>query len=469
MPKIPLNQKPFVNVESIGNANAIEFFADMVKDDFMNNRTRPGLGGAVNNAFADLGSGAKIDGMWYIRDINVVAVVSAGKLYKVESSGVVTEITGVATLTDGTTASFAEYSSKGYFCANSAIIEWDYTGNTYAVLADPQAPTDATFIAVIDGYLVALRNDSARFEWSNVDAPTVWDGEFATAEFGSDNAQALLTHYGTMFIPGEVTTEHWTTTGDTTTPFQRLSGAVSERGCIAKYSVTAVDNTYFYMDNERRVIRLTGYQPSIISNPYDKDFQGLTDVANAIGYHCNAMGLTWYVLTFPTSQETYFYDYKLDYWGKLSFWDADTLQRRHFLGLAGVWVDKWNKFLIGSRVDGEIYCMDYDYATDNGLSIISEVITGRIDWGTNQKKESQRLRVRVKRGHVASGSLFVSYRDNGNSEWSNEKEVELGPLGDEETVVNFRQLGWYYDRQWRFRSDSAVTIVSAEEDIQVIA
>jgi len=468
MPKIPLNQKPFVNVESIGNANAIEFFADMVKDDFMNNRSRPGLGGNASNAFADLGSGKKVDGCWYIRNINVIAAISGGVLYKVDSAGVVTQITG-ATVTDGTTASFAEYDAKGYFCANSAIIEWDYTGDTAAALADPQAPTDATHVAVLDGYLIALRADSARFEWSIVDTPTSWDGEFATAESRDDNAVALHSHFGELFIPGETTTEHWTTTGDTSTPFQRLSGAVAERGCIAGHSVTQIDNTYYYMDNERRVIRLMGRSPQIISNPYDSEFQKLTDVANGIGFHCNADGLTWYVLTFPTSQKTYFYDYKLDYWGKLSYWDATSLNRKHYLGLCAVWVDKWNQFLIGSRVDGKIYCKSFNYSTDGGDSLISEFTTGRIDWGTNQKKESQRLRVRLKRGHIASGSLFISYRDNGGTTWSNEKEIELGILGDEETTVTFRQLGWYYDRQWRFRSDSAVTVVSAEEDIQVIA
>jgi len=467
MPKIPLNQKPFVNVESIGNANAIELLADMVKDDFMNNRTRPGLGGNADNGFADVGSGKQIDGMWYIRDINMIAVISGGVLYKVDSAGAVTEITG-ATITDGTTASFDEYEAKGYFCNNSAILEWDYSGNTCALLTDVDAPTDATFCQFLDGYLVALRADSGRFEWSNVDAPTVWDGEFATAEARPDNAQALFSRFGTLFIPGETTTEHWTTTGDTSSPFQRLSGAVTERGCLAKYSVTQIDNTYYYMDNERRVIRLAGYQPQVISNPYDSEFQALTDVENAIGYHCNADGLTWYVLTFPSSQKTYYYSYKLDYWGKLSNWDAVNIERDDFLGLAGVWVDKWNKFLIGSRVDGKIYTMSFDYTTDNGGTIVSELITGRIDWGTNKRKESQKLSVRVKRGHVASGSLFISYRDNGNQDWSNEKEVELGVLGDTETIVNFRQLGWYYDRQWRFRSDSGITIVSAEEDIQLV-
>jgi len=468
MPKIPLNQKPFVNVESIGNANAIEFFADMVKDDFMNNRSRPGLGGKNGGSFAGSSAGPKIDGLWYIRAIDVVAAVAGGILYKIDSAGVATHIAG-ATITDGTTASFAEYDSKGYFCANSAIIEWDYTGNTCAALADPQAPTDATFVAVLDGYLIALRADSARFEWSNVDAPTVWDGEFATAEAQGDNAQALLSHFGELFIPGDVTTEHWTTTGDTSAPFQRLSGAVEERGCLAKYSVTQIDNTYFYMDNERRVIRLMGRQPQIISNPYDSEFQGLTDVANAVGFHCNADGLTWYVLTFPTSQKTYFYDYKLDYWGKLSYWNTTALTRDDFLGLHGVWVDKWNKYLVGSRANSLIYEMSYDHTDDGGVSLISELITGRIDWGTNQKKESKRLRVKLKRGHVASGSMFVSYRDNGGTTWSNEKEIELGILGDEETTVTFRQLGWYYDRQWRFRSDSPVTLVSAEEDIELIA
>lgn len=466
MPLLPLNTKPFRNIDSEANGQAIEYFVDMAKDDYMANRNRPGLGGPNLHLFVDLGTGAKVDGIFYIRNSNICAAFSGGRLFKIDTTYTVTEIAG-GTITTGTPVTYADFGTVGYFCNNSAILKWTYSAFTSAVLADAEAPTDATHIAFLDSYAVALRASSQQFEWSEVNNPDSWLGEYAQAESRPDKAVALHSHFGELFIPGTSTTEAWTTTGDISTPFQRFQGASQERGCIAPYSIVQIDNTYLYLDNERRVIRLNGRSPQVISNPYDNQFQALGVVSDAIGIPVNANGMTLYVITFPTAQRTFFYDYKLDYWGEWSYWNTINAERDHWLGRCGVYIDSWNKYLVGSRVDGKIYVLDKSYTTDEGSPIVSEMWTARIDWGTNKRKSSNKLKIRVRRG-VGGGTLYVYHRDNGSSAWGTPRTIDLGELGDTESVKTFRQLGTYTDRQWRFVSTGAMTLISAEEDITVV-
>lgn len=461
MPFLPLNEKPFKNIESEASPRAFEQFVDMLKDDFMANKSRPGL-----KTYVDLGTDSPIDGVFYVRNANIVAAFSAGRLFKFDTNKIVTEITG-ATISTGTPATYADFGTVGYFCNNSAILKWTYANNTCSLLSDPQAPTDATHIAFLDSYAVAVRANSQQFEWSAVDDPDSWDGSFAQAESRPDLAVALHSHFGELFIPGTSTTEFWTTTGDSNTPFQRFTGTSHERGCIAPYSVVQIDNTYFYMDNERRIIRLTGRSPQIISNPYDREFQKLGVVSDAVGNSVNANGTTLYTLTFPTAQRTFFYDYKIDYWGEWSYWNSADVERDDFLGRHGVYMDNWNKYLVGSGLDGKIYELDDTITTDDGGAIISEMWTGRINWGTNRRKSSRKLKLRVKRG-AGAGKLFMCHRDNGLSAWSSPYEIDLGETGDTESVVTRRRLGTYEDRQWRFTATGKVTIISAEEEFALV-
>ncbi len=466
MPLLPLNSKPFRNIDSEANGQAIEYFVDMVKDDFLGNKTRPGLGGPNNNLFLNLGSGAPVDGIFYVRNSNIGAAISGGKLYKFDTTYAVTEITG-GTITTGNPATYADFGTIGYFCNNSAILKWSYSASTCAVLADPQAPIDATHIAFLDSYAVALRANSQQFEWSEVNNPDSWLGEYAQAESRPDKSVALHSHFGELFIPGTATTEKWTTSGNIAIPYQRIQGATSERGCSAPYSVVQIDNTYYYLDNERRVVRMAGNTPQVISNPYDKDFQALGVVSDAIGMGVNANGMTLYILTFPTAQRTFLYDYKLDYWGEWSWWNATNVERDHWLGRCGCYFDTWNKYLVGSRVDGKIYIVDSSYSTDEGLPVVSELWTARIDWGTNKRKSSNKLKIRVKRG-IGSGVLYIYHRDNGASTWGTPRKIDLGGLGDTESVKTFRHLGTYTDRQWRFVCTGAMTLISAEEDFTTL-
>ena len=467
MPFIPLREKPFKNVDSIGNSVAIEDFIDADKDDFYNNKKRKGL-----LEFVDLGTGLPIDGIFNPIDTNVVVAFSNGTPYKVIENGTVTEITGES-LNAGTPVKMADFSTAGYFCNNSSIMEWDYSTVVNTFLDDPSAPTDATHLGFLNQYLLALEADSQQFAWSDVDDPEQWLGEFAQAESRPDKLVALLVAFDEIFLPGTRTIEHWGSTIDPSAPFQRIASTTTERGSLSPYTFAQVDNSFMFLDEERRVIRMRGREPQIISNPFDAEFQNIETVSDAIGIHFNAEGDTKYLITFPTADVTYVYDYKLDFWAKWSEWIEVSGTRQRWLGNCGVLVPSWRKYLVGSKTDGKIYYASSEYDTDDGENVQTEIITGRIDWGTSQRKSCKKLRIHLKRGIgglATSFTMVVNYRDNGSTEWKTDKNINLGIAGDEDSYFTLRNLATYRDRQWRFRvtSGNKTLLVSAEETFTVI-
>ena len=82
------------------------------------------------------------------------------------------------------------------------------------------------------------------------------------------------------------------------------------------------------------------------------------------------------------------------------------------------------------------------------------------------------LRVHVKRGVGGlntSSSLLINYRDNGKTEWSSDKVIDLGIAGDNESYETFWNLKTYRKRQWRFRTTGQLLLVSAEEEYTVVS
>jgi hypothetical protein len=465
MPFLPLKEKPYKNVDSTGNSVAIEDFFDADKDDFYNNKKRKGLA-----LFTDLGTGKQIDGIYNPIGTDIAVAFSGGRTFKIQDNATITEITG-ATLNSNIPVKMASFGDEGFFCNNSSIMQWVYATNTGAFLTDVSAPTNATHLGFLDQYLLALRSNSQRFDWSDTGTPTSWLGEFASAEARPDNLVALLAYFGEILLPGTKTIEHHADSGDPAAPFQRLRGTVTERGSLSPYSFAQLDNSFMFLDEERRIIRLRGREPQVISNPFDSEFQNIQVINDAIGIHYNAEGDTKYLITFPSENKTYAYDYKLDVWSRWTTWDEAKGIRDRWLGNCGVLVPTWKKYLVGSKDDGKIYEASGNYHDDNGNVIQSEIITGWIDWGTSYKKSCNMLRVHVKRGTGGlntSSKLLVNYRSNGETDWSSDKVIDLGIAGDNESYKEFWHLATYRKRQWRFRTIGELLLVSAEEEFTVV-
>ena len=469
MPFLPISQPLFANVDEIGNTVAITKLIDVVKDDLRKNAPRFRLA-----LFAELGVNAVVRGVFRFKTQTFCAAIAAGRLFKLTEAGVVTEIPitgGPINLT--AQASLADFGDEGYFCNNSKIVRWKYDEATAAVLTDKDAPQDATRVGFFDQYLLASRKDSKRWEWSDVGLPQDWLGEFATAATRPDNLVGLYTAFGEIFLPGTSTLEYWSDLGDAVTPFGRLGGTLTERGVLAPDSVVLADNTFFFLDQERRVIRLEGRAPKVVSNSVDREIQALSEVEDGIGFVVEGSGQTLYVITFPTAGRTFAYNYKVDDWTEFSWWNDASGTREAFLASSAVYQPSWKQTLLGSRkADGKIFNLTFDQDTDESAPVRGEIVTGRIDWkAPTKRKRSKRLRLTIKRGTsglTGATSVFVQFRDDGKTQWGTPLEGKLGPAGDEYSFIDFNRLGRYRSRQWRFILPSVDTVlVSAEETIVV--
>jgi len=156
------------------------------------------------------------------------------------------------------------------------------------------------------------------------------------------------------------------------------------------------------------------------------------------------------------------------------------------VGLEPDWLEKWNydggeDFKLGwdplssVYLDGKIdewrmshitrWTEDFSppnvrYGEDEGNVITYEEITdpeGSLEspWSATLIQSQQ------------SGKLMIKYRNNGDSVYKNEKEIDLGKIGDTEFIRGFDNLGIYRTRQYEIVStgNTPVTIIGAEEDI----
>lgn len=472
-----LQAKPYTNLDSVGQIG-IARAIDTAKDDAMNNTRRPGLGSDTANAYQiDLGENKQVDTLYEWDRQNWMVAVCNGKIFKivkVSSNYVVTEITG-ATLAIGTPVTFADFGDTLFLANGGQIIKWSAINTTCAYIADGDAPTSVTHIGFIDHYLIALDNDTNLVNFANVADPDNWDGEFFDAERLPDKTIAMHTGFGEIIPFASMSIEYVGNTGNATIPFQRYEGKVTQRGTIAPYSIQQIDNTYFFLDEERKITRLVGADPQVISNPFDADFQALNTIEDARSMHVKCGGDTFYVISFPSELKTYAYDYKRDSFFEWSYMNATSGNRENFLGLTSCYIKRWNQHFVGSRLaDGYIYLSSKEIYQDGGASCQFELITG---WeGNGDWRVVKELLLKLKRGTGAAITkpepfLDVYYRNSdanpndSDASWKGPRSVNLGQLGESNHLARITQLGRYRNRQYRFvcSGNVPVVLVAAEE------
>jgi hypothetical protein len=464
-----LTAKPYRNLDDSAQVGIARFY-DAGKNDAMGNERRPGLGGPTSNRFVDLGTDLPVDTVYEWEYQGWAVAISNGRIFKIISGGTVTEITGVA-LAAGVPVTFADFGSALYMANGGRIVKWAASGTTCAFVASGNAPTTVTHIGFINQYMVALDTTNDRIYFADVGTPDTWTGEYFSAEALKDKTRAVHIGWGEVSIFGSAYIEYWAVTESASAPFQRFEGENTERGTIAPYSIQKIDNTWFFLDQERKVTRLIGRDPQVMSTPYDAEIQKMDTISDARGLHIHPSGETWYVLTFPTEGRTFAYDYKRDVWSDWSHWNNTTGDRDVYLGQTGCYMRTWNKHLVGSRVDGKIYYTSKDYFTDGGDLAMWELWTG---WeGDGSWRYVSELQLKIRRGsgpahETPEPTLEVYYRDRNanpnadNSAWVGPRHVNLGQLGEEDHYVSLRRLGRYRSRQYRFRCAADVPIILSE-------
>jgi hypothetical protein len=429
-------------------------------------RKRPGL-----TAWQALGSAhPRVNGIYYWKRKNIliaqygVGVTAWNNRYALNSVAYTPSFT-----VGNQSCYFADVGTDALYLANGTKIgKWyypEYDELAYYSLShitDAQAPTSVRSVASIDNTLIALRENSGRFDWSDAGAPDDWSGEYATAEAHPDITECMIAANGGLTFIGSETIENFRTNGS---DYVRETQAAISTGTVAQDSPKLhPDGFIYFLADDRSIARLEGYAVRKLSGEQLTGYiKAMSYVGDAVGIVLPHKGKIFYVLNFPTEQRTIAYDPALNRFYNWSYWDDGS--RRAWPVHCAAWAEPWNNTYLGGLHSIDIWTLGGE--TDDGNPIVTEIATDGIDWGAPERmKFCAELIITLRRADgtddSAPGDLLIRWRNDGHLDWHGDIRVPIEYQGRRQVTIHIPQLGCYHTRHWVFRWDSSTDTAIAK-------
>lgn len=323
---------------------------------------------------------------------------------------------------------------------NGYTYDMDDPTTPIARIADPEFPNGARTVTWVDGYFVCELEGT--FHISNPNNPTIWPGDFASAESSPDNIIRVIEDHQDLAIFGATSIEFWANTGDPDFPFERIPGSTEAWGLVARYSVARLDDSLaFIARNESGQViaaRLNGYRVQRLSNhDLEARWKRLGGAEDATAYSYMLDGHPFYVVNL--GGETWMFDGSTNGWFQLV--SHGLTRHRGEICIAfngGNYVTDYD--------NGKVYRIAHDVYTDNG-DPIRRVLTGRHIFDGMKRMGVDAFQLDIESGvGLATGQgsdpqamLRVS-RDGGRT-WGAERWASFGQMGQYTKRCMWRRCG----------------------------
>ena len=240
-----------------------------------------------------------------------------------------------------------------------------YTGVNFPV---------ANTVAFIDSYFVINVSGTKQFWISGNYDGFYWDPlQFASKEAYTDQLEAVAVDNGNIVLLGTISQEYWQNNGGFPFPFARISGSPTDVGLAARWSVARCNGQLFYLGRTRRggvsVFSVQNYTPVVVSTPdLDYNISQYQNIGDATAFSYRQNGHEFYQISFNTAKKTWLYDASTQAWSVLESGSAG----RHY----AQWGAQFkNEIVVSDYRNGRIYNLDPSHYTDNGDTIVRELIT----------------------------------------------------------------------------------------------
>lgn len=427
----------------------------------------PGLKAWLDNTQAnDRG----IRGM-LVFDANTLFVVSGSKVFRVDATGVATQI-GVITSLD-TPVSMATNGINVMFVTGTEGYVIDPAGNTVTQYADASfVSADAVYF--INGSYVFNQTGTGKW-WATKQYSTQIDPLwFATAEATPDNLVTLAVTNQEVWLFGTQTTEVWAPDPTQYFPYSKIPGVLIEQGCAAKGSVARMAGSIFFLSaddhGQGMVFRTAGLTTSRISNhSLEQEIATYAVISDAIGYTYAAEGHSFYVLTFPTQNTTWVYDMITATWHQRAWLDIGGTLSRH---RSNCHVFFAGQNLVGDWNRGKIYKMSTMLFDDDGNPLV------RLRSSPHVSQAGQRIAyanvefdietgMGLQSGQGADPQVKLRWSDDNGHTFKNTRLKSVGKAGSYRNRVRFLRLGQARDRVFElsYSEPTPFTIIGARFNV----
>lgn len=225
----------------------------------------------------------------------------------------------------------------------------------------------------IDTFMIFNEPGTVSFYSTLSNTIVPFDPLYVAGKVGNpDELVGLIVVHREIWLFGSRTTEVWSDVGAANFPFAPIPGVFIQHGCVAKYSIATWDLATFWLSQDKtgQVMVFMGMSYNAIRiSTYAIEFQisQYSVISDAVGFIYQQQGHVFYQLTFPTADRTWVYDVTSKEWAEKVSIDNSGREHRH---RANCHAFAYGMNLVGDWQNGNLYQLDADNATENGLPII---------------------------------------------------------------------------------------------------
>lgn len=321
---------------------------------------------------------------------------------------------------------------------------YSYNGTDLQAIALPNGDRPVVgfrSVAFVSGlFIFAVETDGTvpdhYWFWSAInDARTIDDLDFAAAESEPDALLDVLSSGSNLILFGETSGEVWMLTGAANLPFSRVSQRDLGRGVIAGGCAELMDNSAYFVGNDRMVFRLDEV-PKRVSN------HGIEERIRASSswsvFQYSFEGHLYFCLRLDT--ETLVLDIATGEWP-----EAATYGRTNFAARCAVTIDGTPTF--GDDTAGKVWTFGEFGNSDAGAAAFTRVFTAGFPIASGPQPVANLL-VDANAGATpldsGSGSdprLEMRFSRDAGRTWSNWRETRLGRKGEYGRQARFGSCG----------------------------
>lgn len=384
-----------------------------------------------------------------------------------------------ATINSGTINTFAGNASIAISPTQVVIVDGN-TGYLYTIATgvltaiSPWQATGAQTVTFVSGFFVAEQPGTQNFWVSNAFDGSTWNAlAFSAAAADSDTILAVDQLNGNLVVFMTQGMEFWVNQGLFPEPFVPLPSAANTFGIAAIQSRVHADQAIIFLAETTQGVvqaaRVDGYNVTVISDAdVEATWNSFTTVSDAIGLTYQRDKHIFYQLNFPTANRSFLYDCSTRLWSETQT-GPSVPPVRHQAQLSAYTA---GNMLLSDYQTNQIYRMSDTAYTDNGITIIREIITKHVLSQFNRVRISllyldMETGVGLQSGQGSNPQVMLqSSKDNGRT-WSAERWVNLGAVGTYLTRVLWRRFGSARDYVFKIRMSDPVKFVITEGAIKI--
>lgn len=323
----------------------------------------------------------------------------------------------------------------------------------------------ATTVVFNDSYFIVSVLDTKQFWLSASYDGFYWDAlQYASKEAYTDNLNSVTVDNGNLVLLGAISTEYWQNTGGYPFPYQRIAGSPCDVGVSARASVARCGGQMYFLGRVRNggisVFRMNNYRPEPVSTA-DLDFliNNYTNPGDAVAFGYRQNGHDFYQISFQAEAVTWLYDATTNAWSTL-------VSHGYTRNISNRATQFEYKVVTCNFSNGQLYTLDPEVYTENGLPIIRELITPHFYKGDSfNKLHIYRLRldmeqgVGLNNGQGQNPQVMLQISRDGGYTYGMEMWTSFGAQGEFLKRAEWRRLGVSRNYVFKFRISDPVKVV----------